>query len=448
MSLLTNGIITFVSSFSGTFLTFASLRFVNGFMIGAPGTLTFSYVGEFYSDKYRPKAITAMGLFWLTSWILLPVFAWIIIPLKLNYQIFGISCHSWRLFVLVFALPSILTALLLMRYPESPKFLLSQGKKKEALAIIRQIFAANTGKDKHEFPISNLIMDSDASENQAKTISDIISNIRKQVCYLMTPPLLKYTALTSLTMAVTMFGYLGFAFWFPELFNRFESHYRNNPNASVTLCELSALRNEIGPVYLNDLNTTETNFTNVGTKILSTLTSRSLPILEKSSLQTCDPSVDLKVFSNTIIIGAVSLVVNVAAIYLSHHLSNNILQSTTLTIASIFCCTLYFVRSTFQNLIVASLFSAFANVGIVVFTGAVVDLFPTRVNAMAVCTATFTGRCGAILSNILFGELLDTQCALLVFLMSAALLCAGLLGFLVPKKIPELPQSGKKSSTA
>jgi len=38
--------------------------------------------------------------------------------------------------------------------PESPKFLLSKGRNKEALEVCKAIFQVNTGKPKSEYPVS------------------------------------------------------------------------------------------------------------------------------------------------------------------------------------------------------------------------------------------------------------------------------------------------------
>lgn len=47
-----------------------------------------------------------------------------------------------------------MVTLIMSRYPESPKFLASQGKTDEALAILRKIYAANTGRNEDEYPVS------------------------------------------------------------------------------------------------------------------------------------------------------------------------------------------------------------------------------------------------------------------------------------------------------
>lgn len=68
--------------------------------------------------------------------------------------IFGLTFNSWRLFVGIFGLPSLLAAFLVSKYPETPKFLLSQGQNDKALEILRQMFVLNTKKEAHHYPVS------------------------------------------------------------------------------------------------------------------------------------------------------------------------------------------------------------------------------------------------------------------------------------------------------
>lgn len=80
--------------------------------------------------------------------------AWIIIPLPISLQFNGILFNSWRLFLAVIGVPTLLVTALATRYPESPKFLASQGRTEEALAILRKIYAINTGRHEDEYPVS------------------------------------------------------------------------------------------------------------------------------------------------------------------------------------------------------------------------------------------------------------------------------------------------------
>lgn len=51
--------------------------------------------------------------------------------------------RPWRIYILISSCTSALAFLAITWLPESPKFLLAMGRKEEALAILRRIYAAN-----------------------------------------------------------------------------------------------------------------------------------------------------------------------------------------------------------------------------------------------------------------------------------------------------------------
>ena len=81
--------------------------------------------------------------------------AWIILPLNVYIPLFEqLVFTSWRLYILLITIPVSISLLLLSRLPETPKFLLSQGKQQETLEVLSSIFAINQRKGKDEFPVN------------------------------------------------------------------------------------------------------------------------------------------------------------------------------------------------------------------------------------------------------------------------------------------------------
>lgn len=69
----------------------------------------------------------------------------------------GFKFASWNLFVAACAVPSILIGLWLFFFPESPKFLLECGEPDEALEVLKNMYASNTGESAAAFPVSELL---------------------------------------------------------------------------------------------------------------------------------------------------------------------------------------------------------------------------------------------------------------------------------------------------
>lgn len=88
------------------------------------------------------------SVFLPTNLMILPMLGWYIIPLEINYPLPGLNFTSWRLYMMCGSMFNIIVMVLLWLLPESPKFLLSIGKKEEALEVLRTMYTINTGKDK------------------------------------------------------------------------------------------------------------------------------------------------------------------------------------------------------------------------------------------------------------------------------------------------------------
>lgn len=70
----------------------------------------------------------------------------------------GYFFKPWRLLLLIYALPGVIGGIWLYTMPESPKYLLSQGRDGDALNIVRWVYRVNKGKLSNEgFEIEKLL---------------------------------------------------------------------------------------------------------------------------------------------------------------------------------------------------------------------------------------------------------------------------------------------------
>lgn len=61
---------------------------------------------------------------------------------------------SWRVFVAACGIPSLLVVLLLIPFPESPRYLLYANRADQALQVLQRIFVVNTKLSEKDFPVS------------------------------------------------------------------------------------------------------------------------------------------------------------------------------------------------------------------------------------------------------------------------------------------------------
>ncbi|KAK9303031.1 hypothetical protein QLX08_005189 [Tetragonisca angustula] len=424
LTLLSDSILSIGGSFSQSFKWLLIFRALNGFFIGAPGSLIYTYLGEFHAAKQKLKALCYIGFFWTVSWLILPGLAWIIIPLPISLQFNGVLYNSWRLFLAVIGVPTLMVTLITSRYPESPKFLASQGKTDEALAILRKIYATNTGRDEDEYPVKVLLSDDmmninnrNRSFSASTVLMELLKNIWQQVRLLASLPLLKYALLCWAIYFANMFGYYGFGLWLPELFNRFENYHNLYPNRTVTVCKL---------IREHDLQAAVTP--------AQDLPANSTNILINSTSVVCSSNLDEMVFVNSLTINAFCLLGNLASGYLANRVGRRTIPVTTMLLAGIFGFVIYFVNSSMQILIVSCMFSLTIVTANFVISSVVVDIFPTNVGAVAICMMTCFGRIGAIASNLAFGMLLDISCEVPIFLVGGIVIFGGFLALILPER--------------
>lgn len=133
---------------SKKFLQFFFVIFFLVLSISGVQAAAFSFVSEFHTKENMKKAVSIVATFMAATFIFLPLLAWLTIPLNLEFYIYDLKFLSWRLYLIGGSILNILIFILVCYLPESPKFLLSMGKKNEALNVLRRMYASNTGHSK------------------------------------------------------------------------------------------------------------------------------------------------------------------------------------------------------------------------------------------------------------------------------------------------------------
>ncbi|KAL0266939.1 UNVERIFIED_CONTAM: hypothetical protein PYX00_009343 [Menopon gallinae] len=370
LSMFLDGVSTVIASFSTSFYIFAAVRFVSGFMIGAPGCLATSYVGEFCVNRHRTRAICTIGFCWTFAWMLLPGVAWLIIPTSFFHFVTPfMEYHSWRAFVFFIGMPPIIAAFLLYFLPETPKFLFIQGRESEAIAVLQKIFRSNTGRSEDEYPVMRLVStySSDATPRaptadglepakKGKSFGEVCSGMVYQTKEVFTPPHLQKAILCSSIYFANFFGYYGLGLWLPELFNRFEAFYAQHPNESITVCELSQLNSYSNSSFSDDEASMQDMLNGCGER-----------------------TINLGVFINTFIIGAVTCIGNMLAIVLSNRVGGRILSVVAGLLAGVSAIAVYSMQTMVAIVAVNCLFMMGIGTAMVTLSSCAVNLYPTSI---------------------------------------------------------------------
>ncbi|XP_071348657.1 synaptic vesicle glycoprotein 2C [Trachinotus anak] len=398
VSLTVNGLFGSLASLAPRFWLFLLLRFISGIGVGGSIPVIFSYFSEFMPRLRRGTMISALATFWMAGNILAAGLAWLVIPRTWAHFFLGaLDFQSWRLFVVLCSVPSLTSALLFkLLMPESPKFLMEAGRDKEAIHVFRLMFELNMRGKGKAFPEFGLCTSSkhrgeleetrtlgSCRERLARTLKKGLMPIKQ----MFNGPLKSRSFTLLIIFYCISFGYYGLWMWFPELFERVEDG--GSPCANVSLP--SALHN-----------------------------------------QSCYP-VKTAVYMEGFAIAASNLPGNIFTILRMDSIGGKTLLSLSLVVSSLSVFFIYMVQTKTQSLVLSCVFSG---VSVIAWNSLDVlgtELYPTQLRSSALGFFTGVGRVAAITGNMVFGKLVDTNCAVPVLLVSTLLLTGGLVALLLPQ---------------
>ncbi|XP_029009259.1 synaptic vesicle glycoprotein 2B [Betta splendens] len=393
VSLTVNGVFGSLAGVAPWFWLFLLLRFISGIGVGGSIPVIFSYFSEFMPRLRRGAMISALATFWMAGNILAAGLAWLVIPKTwMHFSLGTLNFRSWRLFVVLCSIPSLTSALLFkLLMPESPKFLMEVGQDKEALRVFKLMFQVNVrGKTFPEFGLCSGSKQREELEESGfrasrRNFTFILKRGVLPVKQMFSGSLRSRSIVLLIVFYCISFGYYGLWMWFPKLFDRVEDGG-------------------------------------------SPCTNSSLPFRNQS----CQP-VKTAVYKDGFIIATSNLPGNIFTILMMDSTGGKALLSCSLLVSSLSVFLIYLVQTKSQSLIFSCVFS-----GVSVITWNALDvlgpeLYPTQLRSSALGFFTAVARVAAIMSNVVFSKLVDTDCAVPILLVSSLLLTGGLVALLLPQ---------------
>ncbi|XP_055955615.1 synaptic vesicle glycoprotein 2C isoform X2 [Patella vulgata] len=410
-SLTVNGLGGLLSSTSQVFWLFLILRFISGIGVGGSIPVIFTYFVEFQPKNKRGSMISLLATFWMGGNILAAGLAWLVIPHEgLGYFSPTFKYNSWRIFIALCTIPSLSSAAMFVLMPESPKFLLRTGKELEAIRTLQKVH--HTNKHKEPFKVQALVLSDNEKDNidsmgmsdrheqnkhtnnskwyqciNIKSIKQLLVSTKT----LFTGSLVKPTIILLIINFTLSFGYYGLFMWFPELFNRIDKYGGTPCNPGV-------------------INTTATY---------------------NNSTSDCGTPNDW-VFFEGFMTALSNLPANIFTIIMMDRLGRKTLLASSMVISGICVFFIWFVQTKVENLVMSCLFGMVSTVGWNALDVLSAEAFPTEVRSTAMGIQQALARVGAILGNIIFGELVDVHCAIPMLLVAALLAFGGLVSIRLP----------------
>ncbi|KAG7310148.1 hypothetical protein JYU34_004701 [Plutella xylostella] len=391
-------VLSILSSFSPNLAVFAVLQFFACVFISGPSGVVYAYLGEFNSIRHRDKMVAFGAAFVGIGTVILPAISWLILPLDFSLPIsfLGIQYRPWRLLVVACTVPYLLSCVFMLWAPESPKFLNATGQHDECLRVLQRMYAVNKRASVDDFPIKTLIIDNPVTVSSTQTgLLAVLTSMKEQTVPLFKPPLLVWTCLACFVQLGIFATSNGFYVWFPSILNSLANHEGDE----TKICDV------LGANAAN----------NNGTVAI------------------CDDTVNTMTFQRAILVGLVF-----CSMYLIVGIIVDLVGKKPILVIVLFAAGLCGISAHLvsNQLAAVSLFAIFQMSGacIGLLTAVVVELFPTKLRAMAVCLSLMFGRVGSVLGSNVIGILLETSCGVSFYLFGGLLIVCSLLCLTLPGK--------------
>ncbi|XP_059218519.1 synaptic vesicle glycoprotein 2C isoform X2 [Stomoxys calcitrans] len=429
---IADAICVFCSSLSQNFAMLVTFKFIGGLIVNGPGAVLFTYLTELHGAKHRPRVLMILGMITSFGTLLLPILAWLILPQDWEFALQDFNVHTWQMFLLICGLPSLICGLALIALPESPKFLMSQGRNMEALKAFQKIYFFNTRQPKNTYPIQHLIeevptRDTNANEvifnieNKLQGIEEnvpvkskrqhrtLVQSLREgwqQTKPMFRKPLLARSLHVYLMQFCILLGLNTIRLWLPQLFAsiaEFEHEFAGTDESS-NLCA-----------------------------ILDYSVNKTATAIASNTGDCTAPHVSVDTYFNNIIVSLAGLVGFCFADLIVRVVGNKRLLTYGLLISGFLGLSLYWSNSGLTTLIISTLFINVSLISTSSLLSMVICSFPTTLRTMILATCMMLGRLGALSGNLMFPILVEIGCIPPFIMVGSALILAGLLSCFLPK---------------
>lgn len=192
LTLIIYGIASGLSGFAINYPMLLVLRFMTGFGLGGELPAASTLVSEYSPVKIRGRNVIILESFWAWGWIAAAMVAYLLIPL-----------YGWQMAFWIGAIPAFFAAYLRKAVPESPRYLESVGRFKEADELVKVM-------EKQAGITDELKNNNDNNSKKAK-------KIHVSFLELWSKRYIRSTVVLWIIWFGINFGYYGFVLWTPSL---------------------------------------------------------------------------------------------------------------------------------------------------------------------------------------------------------------------------------------
>ena len=197
-TILIASVFALASALAPNYETLLLFRLLSGFGIGGSLPVDYAITAEFLPSQQRGRWLVFLESFWALGTIIAAGLAWYFIP---RYPVDG-----WRYVLALSALPGLVAFWIRRTIPESPRYLVTQGRTAEAEQVV-WIVAAENG-----------VALPDGFRLVAPVATTATAQARQPLAVIFQSPLLRSTLILSAVWFLLSLAYYGIFTWLPGIF--------------------------------------------------------------------------------------------------------------------------------------------------------------------------------------------------------------------------------------
>ncbi|XP_012543135.1 synaptic vesicle glycoprotein 2B isoform X1 [Monomorium pharaonis] len=400
---MADGICNVLTGFSQNFGTLVFFKFLSGLIVCGPYATLMAYCAEFYGANDRAKIPILVGFSVSFGCVVNAALAWLVVPQPWSIVLWdgAFVYNSWRIYLSLCGVSTLIGVICLSFFPESPKFLMSQNRNEDALEVFKKIYSVNTGLPEDNCPIRNLSDVNNTTVQQSNCQNSAKASLKsgiQQMKPIFFKPYLSLILLFVTIQFCLMLCMNTLRLWQPQLFATIDNFYSLNMNVTnPTFCEILDIS-------------------------MSISANKTVTLEEISSCEII--MVADSMYRDTVIVAITTSIFILSASFLVNFMQHRYLLLVGFGCSLLCLIALIWSSNTLTTLILTCLYIGLFGKTFNVVVGATVLLFPTSLRAMAVSMQMIVGRMGVIVGNLLFPVLLECGCiAPIINLAGFILLC-------------------------
>lgn len=198
LTILIASVFALASAFAPNYQTLLLFRLLSGFGIGGSLPVDYAITAEFLPSDQRGRWLVYLESFWALGTIVAAALAWFFIP--------RFPLDGWRYVLALSAIPGLIAFWIRRTIPESPRYLVTQGRIADAEEVVKIVAAENGATLPDGFGLVAPVAPNAAAET------------RRPLAIIFQSPLLRSTVILSAVWFLLSLAYYGIFTWLPGIF--------------------------------------------------------------------------------------------------------------------------------------------------------------------------------------------------------------------------------------